>query len=164
MGDKGGAIAGEGKGGGIDKPGLYGGEDGDEGKDRLERGIRVIGSGAAIQDVPDDVISSNGGRILGLNELAIRADDLIGLFAIYTGREEEGTGIAIPWTQPETVHKVIVRAKGRQVIRGSAANEEGQGNRVRKDLSDPRGKAGPGIGAVEERSKKDEGTQDLSLM
>lgn len=137
MGDQSSAIAGECKGSRINKPHPNGREDSEEEKDPLESRLWVWGSRTSIHDITDDVIGGNRGGVLGFYQLAVRTNDFFRLLSIFGGRKERGTGVEIPGPQPETVHKVIVRAKWRKFIQGRAADEECQGNRVRKDFGNP---------------------------
>ncbi len=137
MGDQCSAIAGEGKGSGVNEVELEGREDGEEEKDPLEGSLRVFRSRAAIHNVADDVFGGNVGGVFRFCQLAVSANGLFRLFPIFVGREEERTGIVVPCAQPETVHKVIVRAKRGKVVQGRAADEECQGNRAWEDFSNP---------------------------
>lgn len=55
-------------------------------------------------------------------------------------------------------------AKRRQLVRGSTASQDSKGYGSGKGLRHPCSEAGPCGSAVAEQDKKDEGTQDLSLV
>lgn len=158
------AVAGQSKFCGVDEAQADGREDGEEEKDSLECCFRVIGGRLPIYDAIHDVLCGDRGGVLRFHQLAVRPDDLFGLLPIFTGRKEAGAGISVLWAKLEAVHKVVVEAKRRKLLYGRAFNEKGKGNGVWKDLSDPGSKACPGFGLVEEKDKKDERAQDLSLV
>lgn len=70
----------------------------------------------------------------------------------------------IPGGHPEAVHEIVIGAKGRQLVRGSAASQDSKGYGAGKGFPDPDSQAGPCGSAVKEQDKKDEGTQDLGLV
>ena len=69
-----------------------------------------------------------------------------------------------PGVQPETVHKVIIRAEGRETFKRGKPTQAGKGNGVGKDIPDPCSQTGFSISPVEKQGKEDEGAQDLRLM
>lgn len=158
------AIAGEGKVLRINEAEADGREDVEEEKDPLESCFGIIRGRHAVHDTGNDVFCGDRGGVIGLNQFAVRADHLFGFLPVFASREEGGTGISIPWPEPEAVHKVIVGAKWRKFFQGRAPNEKGKGNRVWKNLCNPRGKACPGLRPVEEQDEKNEGAQDLGLV
>lgn len=97
-------------------------------------------------------------------KLSIAANRLCRLFAILPGGEEGRPGVSFPETKPETAHKVIIRAKWREIFNRGNHTQAGKGNGVRENISDPCGEAGFCVSPVEEQGKKDEGTQDLRLI
>ena len=99
-----------------------------------------------------------------LGQLAIRANVRFRFFTIFAGGKEKGTGITFTIAFPKAVHKVIIRSKGREFVRGGTANECNEHDLGRKDVAHPKRKAEPGIGAVEKEREADEGTQNLSLV
>ena len=137
MGDNSSAVPGEGKILGINKPKACGGQHSKDGKDPLECGLGIIGGRLPSHDVIYDVLSGNGAGIFGLSQFPVRANKFLWLFAVFAGRKKGRGGISIPWSQPETVHKVVVRAEGREVIGAGAADEDSEGNGRGKDFLHP---------------------------
>lgn len=131
------AVPGEGKGSRINEAKAYGREDGEDEKEPLKSFLGIIRGGSAVHNIGDDVISGDWGGVLGFNQLAVRSDHLFRLLTIFASGEEGGTGIPIPRPHPEAVHKVIVGAERRKFFQGRASNEDGKGNRVRKNLGNP---------------------------
>ena len=60
-----------------------------------------------------------------------------GFLPFFACRKKRRAGIAVPWACPESVHKVIIRAEGRQFFQGGAANKDSQGNGIGKDFPHP---------------------------
>lgn len=163
MGRDGCAIAGYSKVFGVNQPRLYGREDSKEEKEFLEGSLRVITGGRAIHN-PFYNICSGEGIIIVLYKLAVGSDNLVRLFGVPASRKEAGTGIDIPGSQPETVHEIVVRAKGRQLVGGSTAGQNCKGDRRGKGFPDPYSEAGFRGSPVKEQDKKDKGTEDLGLV
>ena len=137
MGDNSSAVPGEGKILGINKPKACGGQHGKDGKDLLEGGFWIIGGRLAGHDIIYDVLSSNGAGIFGLSQFAVWANKFLGFFAVFASRKKGRARISIPWGQPETVHKVVLRAKGRKVVGAGAADEDSERNGSGKDFLHP---------------------------
>ena len=137
MGNHGSAITGDGEVVGIDQSKAQGREDGKDGKDLLKSRFRIFGGGFSIQDTVDDIPGSNGGRIFRFCQFAIRPDFLFWFLAIFAGGEQRGSGITIPWRQPEAVHKIIIGTEGRQFFGGRAADKDGKRNGFWKNFPHP---------------------------
>lgn len=157
------AVTGEGKVFGINKSKLQGGKDGKEEENFLECSFRIVAGRPAVHDSLHNIISGNGRRII-ICELTVRTDNLVGFFGIPVGREEAGTGIGIPGCEPETVHKIIIRTKRRQLFRRSTAHENSKGNGGGKGIPHPGSEAGFCRSPVKEQDKKDQGAKDLGLI
>ena len=99
----------------VDQPEPDGGKDCQEGKDFLESCFRIFRSRRAIAD---QVNSMAGRKSVGVFfcKLSIAANRFCRLFAILPGGEEGRPGVLFPGTKPETVHKVIIRAKRREIL------------------------------------------------
>ena len=114
-----------------------GGGDCKDGKDHLQGRLGIVGGGYAMGDIIHNVPGGDSAGVLRFHKLAIGADFLFRFLPVFSGREQGGTGLGIPGSQPETVHKVIIRAKRRQVLGGGTSNKDGQGNGVRKYIPNP---------------------------
>lgn len=69
-----------------------------------------------------------------------------------------------PGVQPETVHKIIIRAKRREILNRGKPTQAGKGNGIGENIPDPCSQTGFCISPVEKQGKEDEGAQDLRLM
>lgn len=61
----------------------------------------------------------------------------------------------IPGVQPEAVHKIIIRAKGREILKRGKATSAGKGNGFGKDIPYPCSQTEFCISAVEKQDKDD---------
>ncbi len=137
MGNHGCAIAGQGKVRGINQAEPDGREDCKDRENLLQCLFRVIRGGFPIHDISNDIPGGKCIWVFRLLQFSIGADYLFGFLAVFAGGKQEGSGIGIPRSQPETVHKVIIGSEGRKFLDGSTANEEGEGNGIGKHIPDP---------------------------
>lgn len=137
MGNYSGAITGYGKVSRINQAELHGREDCKEGKDLLQGCFRIVRGRFAIVNIVHNVPGGDSAWVFRFHKFAISTDFLFRFLPVFSGREQRGSGIGIPGGQPETVHKVIVRAKRWQFFGGSTANEDGQGNGFGEYIPDP---------------------------
>lgn len=72
-----------------------------------------------------------------MGSFAVSAECLDRFFAIPAFREEGVPGIDVSRSQPETVHEIMRRTERWKFFRTGAADEDGKGNGVWKDLSHP---------------------------
>lgn len=137
MGNHGGTITRQGEVGSVDQTELYGWEDCKDGKDLLQRLLRVLRGGLPVHDIAYDIPGGNGTRVFRFMQFPIGTDYLFRLLPVFAGGKQGCSGINVPRSQPETIHKVIVRTEGREFFGGGTANEDGQGNGLGKHIPDP---------------------------
>ena len=117
--------------------GFIEGDAGRHGKDLLECSFRIVSGRLTVQDIIYDVPGGNRAGVFRLRQFSIGANQLFGVFAVFACGKKSRAGIAVPWVCPESVHKVIIRAEGRQFFQRGAANKDSQGNGFGKDFPHP---------------------------
>ena len=137
MGNHSGAIAGEGKVLRVNQPKADRRKYGKDGKDFLECGMWIVSGRLSVQDIICDIPAGNRAGVLRFLQFSIGANQFFWFFAVSACRKKRRAGIAVPWVCPESVHKVIIRAEGRQFFQRGAANKDSQGNGIGKDFPHP---------------------------
>ena len=163
MGNDSGTVAGQGEIVCIDQPRFYGRENRKEGKDVLERDLRIFRGRYAIKDVIHNSPCRFRSFII-VGKLPVRADHLVGFAGVFPGGEKVSAGVDIPGCQPESVHEIIIRTQRREMVRRREAAEDRQGNGMWEDIANLGSKAVSGRSFIKEQGKKDQGTQDLGLV
>lgn len=150
MGNNRGAITGHGKGIRIDQSEVARRKDSQKEKDFLEGSLRIFSSRG---NVPDEINGKVGRKSGGIFfcKFPVNIDSICRLVIVFTVRKQKSPRVAFPEVEPETVHKIIVRAKWREIISIRKNVEAGKENGIGEYIPDPGGKVRFGRSLIEKQ-------------